>query len=114
MDILIPMCGKGERFSRAGFKDPKPLIDVLGKPLFFHVVDSLAIDWARDRVLVVYATRLDEHGFGRRVQAAYPHVRLLPIAGETLGAADTVFRGLSHLAHEEGQIGRASCRERVS
>ncbi len=39
MQILIPMSGFGERFRRAGFSVPKPLIEVDGKPMIGHVID---------------------------------------------------------------------------
>lgn len=37
--IVIPMSGFGERFRRAGYKVPKPLIHVDGKPIIAHVID---------------------------------------------------------------------------
>jgi len=39
MQIVIPMSGFGERFRNAGYKVPKPLILVEGKPIIEHVVD---------------------------------------------------------------------------
>ena len=39
MQIVIPMSGFGERFRRAGYEVPKPLIEVEGKPIIGHVVD---------------------------------------------------------------------------
>jgi len=39
MQILIPMSGFGERFRRAGYKIPKPLIELEGKPIIAHVID---------------------------------------------------------------------------
>jgi NDP-sugar pyrophosphorylase family protein len=37
--IIIPMSGFGERFRQAGYTVPKPLIEVLGKPIIAHVLD---------------------------------------------------------------------------
>lgn len=37
--IVIPMSGYGERFRRAGYITPKPLIPVLGKPIIAHVLE---------------------------------------------------------------------------
>ena len=37
--IVIPMSGYGERFRRAGYDVPKPLIEVEGKPIIAHVID---------------------------------------------------------------------------
>lgn len=39
MQIIIPMSGFGERFRRAGYDVPKPLIEVDEKPIIAHVVD---------------------------------------------------------------------------
>ena len=39
MQIVIPMSGFGERFRRAGYSVPKPLIEVEGKPMIGHVID---------------------------------------------------------------------------
>ena len=37
--IVIPMSGFGERFRKAGYTMPKPLIEVDGKPIIAHVLD---------------------------------------------------------------------------
>jgi bifunctional N-acetylglucosamine-1-phosphate-uridyltransferase/glucosamine-1-phosphate-acetyltransferase GlmU-like protein len=39
VQIVIPMSGLGQRFIEAGYKDPKPLIIVDGKPIIEHVVN---------------------------------------------------------------------------
>ena len=39
MQIIIPMSGFGERFRRAGYDVPKPLIEIDGKPIIAHVID---------------------------------------------------------------------------
>lgn len=44
MNILIPMAGKGTRFSAEGYTILKPLIDVNGAPMIQRVVENLAIN----------------------------------------------------------------------
>lgn len=39
MKIIIPMSGVGKRFLEAGYKEPKPLIEVDGKPIVEHIVN---------------------------------------------------------------------------
>lgn len=39
MQIIIPMSGYGERFKRAGYKTPKPLITVNNKTIIEHVIN---------------------------------------------------------------------------
>mgnify|MGYP005825258877 FL=1 len=44
MKILIPMAGEGSRFAQEGYTFPKPLINVLGKPMIQSVVENLDFD----------------------------------------------------------------------
>lgn len=39
VQLVIPMSGLGKRFMEAGYMDPKPLIEVDGKPIIQHVVE---------------------------------------------------------------------------
>ena len=39
MHIVIPISGTGNRFIEAGYKTPKPLIVIDGKPVIEHVCD---------------------------------------------------------------------------
>ena len=43
MNIIIPIGGKGERFLNCGYKEKKPLINILGKPMISYVLDNLKI-----------------------------------------------------------------------
>jgi dTDP-glucose pyrophosphorylase len=43
MNIVIPMAGRGSRFQVAGYSLPKPLIDVMGKPMIEVVVDNIGL-----------------------------------------------------------------------
>jgi NDP-sugar pyrophosphorylase family protein len=47
MNIVIPMAGLGSRFSQAGYKKPKPFIDVNGKPMIVRVLENLKINNAK-------------------------------------------------------------------
>lgn len=47
LNIVIPMAGAGSRFANAGYKKPKPFIDVLGKPMITHVLENLKIENSR-------------------------------------------------------------------
>jgi NDP-sugar pyrophosphorylase family protein len=46
INIVIPMAGLGKRFADAGYKDPKPFIEVLGKPMIRHVIENLNMEGA--------------------------------------------------------------------
>lgn len=44
MNILIPMAGAGTRFQKVGITTPKPLIEVLGKTLIEHSINSFDVE----------------------------------------------------------------------
>lgn len=46
VNVVIPMAGLGSRFSKKGYKKPKPFIDVLGKPMIERVIENLRISEA--------------------------------------------------------------------
>ena len=41
MIIIIPLGGTGERFKQNGYKKPKALINVFGKPILYYLLDNL-------------------------------------------------------------------------
>lgn len=43
MILLIPIGGIGKRFKDAGYKYPKPLVNVMGKPILYWLLDSIDI-----------------------------------------------------------------------
>ena len=44
LNILIPMAGAGDRFRKAGYTFPKPLIEIDGMPMIEYVIRNLNID----------------------------------------------------------------------
>ena len=44
MNILIPMSGIGSRFVDAGYKEIKPMIKVLGKPIINYIVEKFSAE----------------------------------------------------------------------
>lgn len=41
MKVILPMAGRGSRFANEGFRIPKPLIEIKGKPMFAWALKSL-------------------------------------------------------------------------
>ena len=96
MNIIIPLGGKGERFFKAGYTVPKPLITVLEKPMIFHVLDHLSIS-AEDSVYIFYHISLVEYGFVSIVLEKYPAIQCIPIPYQTSGAVETLLLGLERV-----------------
>ena len=51
MNIIIPLGGKGERFSKNGYKQVKPLINIFDKKMIEYVLDNLNIS-IQDKVFI--------------------------------------------------------------
>jgi|688.fasta_scaffold137657_4 NDP-sugar pyrophosphorylase family protein len=45
INVLIPMAGRGERFSSVGYDLPKPLIEINGRPMIEWALRSLDVDF---------------------------------------------------------------------
>ena len=70
MQIIIPMSGFGERFRKAGYTVPKPMIPVDGKPIVCHVVDMFPGE--TDFLFICNQDHLDAPGYRiRETLSAY-------------------------------------------
>jgi dTDP-glucose pyrophosphorylase len=87
LTVLIPMAGAGSRFSSAGYKLPKPLIDVNGKPMIQQVVDNLNMD--AHFVFVVQKNHFEQYNLSTILPLISPGCDIVQIEGLTQGAACT-------------------------
>ena len=109
LSMVMPMAGRGSRFSGAGFELPKPLIPLFGRPLFWWACESLRRSVPlREMVFVV----LDEHcrlfGLDRVVLSYYPDAVIAKLADVTTGAAESAMIGVRHLA-TDGPVAVNDC-----
>jgi NDP-sugar pyrophosphorylase family protein len=90
MQIVVPMSGFGERFRKAGFQVPKPLIEVEGKTMVEHVV--ALFPGADDFTFVCNRDHLAEPSFRMReiLERACPGGRIVGIAPHKLGPVHAV------------------------
>jgi dTDP-glucose pyrophosphorylase len=87
-NILIPMAGNGQRFIDAGYTEPKPFIDVLGKPMIQRVIESLGGTSAGQYIFVVKK----EHDLASRLLKLVPHAQIVEVKERTEGAACTALK----------------------
>jgi dTDP-glucose pyrophosphorylase len=95
MIIVIPIGGNGQRFKDANYTHPKPLINVLGKPMIYWVMDALRLD-NKDKLLIVYQSELDIYNFKCNTVKRYPeyNIYFTVLDEPTRGAMETVYNGL--------------------
>lgn len=91
---LIPLAGRGSRFANAGYLDPKPLIEVSGKPMIIQASESLPK--SEHHIFVTLQEHLDNYPLAEALQEVYPNCKVVPINGVTEGQAITVNLGLDN------------------
>lgn len=91
IEIVIPMAGLGQRFSAAGFTMPKPLIDVLGKPMIQWVVENLKPkSRASHFTFICNQQHLVDYQLETFLSSIAPGANVIPVPKVTEGAACTV------------------------
>lgn len=102
LTIVVPMAGRGERFRQAGYRVPKPLLDVDGRPMYACAVESLPLEEATTLVFVVLSAGDGAGELEQDVRRRYAHARpvIVELASPTEGQAVSVLRAGESIAPE--------------
>jgi len=95
MNIIIPLGGKGERFSKHGYLEPKPLIQIFEKRMIEYVFDNLTFT-NEDKLFIIFNKELNNFGFSEFINKKYPFIRLIEI-GDTKGSSETLYLGINYI-----------------
>jgi HAD superfamily hydrolase (TIGR01509 family) len=87
LNVLIPMAGKGSRFAAAGYTFPKPLIDVMGKPMIQWVVEN--VNLKANYTFIAQSEHIDKYSLPSLLNLIAPGSTVIPVSGVTEGAACT-------------------------
>ena len=74
--VLIPAAGEGSRFTKAGIKAPKPLIQVQGQTLLEHTLTSFAFKEGDHLMLAVQQRHGIREALSMRLAHSYPQLHL--------------------------------------
>lgn len=98
LSMVMPMAGRGSRFSRDGVELPKPLIDLCGKPFFWWATESVRrIAPIPEMIFVVLDEHVRSFGIDEAVRRHYPDASIIALPDVTEGAAETAALGLAAL-----------------
>ena len=103
---LIPAAGKGKRFVDAGYKTPKLLIEVLGKPMI--VQSALALPKANKYIFVVLREQTEGYGLDKLLKESIENCEVVVIPQMTDGMARTCLMA-EHLLDKETPLLITSC-----
>lgn len=101
MQIVIPMSGFGERFRKAGYGVPKPLIEVDGKPIIEHVVDLFPGETGFTFIVNEDHLANPEFLLEETLSRIAPECRIVPIKAHKLGPINAVLKAMEHIKLDE-------------
>ena len=58
-NLVVPMAGRGSRFTEEGFKDSKPFIPVIGKPMIQRVIENLNFEFVPEFKTIILCQKSD-------------------------------------------------------
>ena len=82
---VLPMAGRGSRFTAKAYPVPKPFLDINGAPMFLQAVNCLPP--TADHVFICLADHLDEFNIEQELAKTYPQSKAVAISATTDGQA---------------------------
>ncbi len=102
---LMPLAGNGSRFKKKGYRTPKSLIKVGGKPMVQRAYDSLPP--SEDTIFIHKKVSFDKHNLSKKFDALFPNCKNILVEHDTAGQASTCLLSKDFLPRKELLI--ASC-----
>ena len=119
INIVIPAAGEGSRFSKEGWKTPKPFIDVNGSSMIEKVIDNLYIENSRN-ILIFNKKHLNGNQLDKKSQLSQNN-EVVVLEKTTDGTACTVLNAKKFINNKSplliansDQIVDFSCQEFIS
>lgn len=94
--LIMPMAGEGSRFSRKGFTQPKPLLQLQDKPFLYWATQSLAkLPGVIDITFVVLQKHIDEFQIDQWILKDFPDAKIVVLPEALNGAVLTCMQGVT-------------------
>lgn len=102
IQIIVPMAGRGSRFSSAGFTVPKPLIPVGGKPMIQWVIENVRPAQPHRFTFICLREHLETYPeVQATLRALCPGCHIVTVDAVTQGAACTVLLAKEIIDNDE-------------
>jgi bifunctional N-acetylglucosamine-1-phosphate-uridyltransferase/glucosamine-1-phosphate-acetyltransferase GlmU-like protein len=90
--LVLPMSGRGSRFSEQGYTLPKPFLDVSGQPMFMQAIKNLPK--TEESVFICLNEHLSKYDISKSLNSVYKKYDVLGIDNVTSGQAITCKLGI--------------------
>jgi dTDP-glucose pyrophosphorylase len=105
MKIVMPIAGRGSRFKEKGYKLPKPLIIIRGKPMIRWATDSIPFINYKDLIFIVLKEQIDQHKIDVELRKLFGNKINIVVSDKvTEGAACSVLLAKSLIDNDEELI----------
>lgn len=102
--IVIPMAGEGKRFKKAGYKLPKALIPILGRPMIDWAMESLNLD-SSQVIFIVLKKHIKDYQINKYLQGKFgEETEVIGIDKVTKGQAETVLKAKKFIDNDKELI----------
>ena len=101
INVVIPMAGRGSRFSEAGYELPKPVIDVKGKPMIDWVIGNNAPSEPHRFIFLCLQEHLERYNLEKHLKELEGNCEIVPVDHVTEGAACTVLLAEKYIDNEQ-------------
>jgi len=96
--LIMPMGGRGSRFSEIGMHEPKPLLELNGKPFFYWATQSIIkFIEVESLTFVVLQEHIDFFQIDKIIKNYYPYANIKVIKDVLPGAVLTCMEGIKHI-----------------
>lgn len=101
LNIVVPMAGRGSRFAQAGYKMPKPLIDIYGHPMIEYVVKNIRPAREHRFIFICQQEHLEKYDLANTLERIAPGCAVVTVDHITEGAACTVLLAEKYIDSDE-------------
>ncbi|MFT5653732.1 MAG: dTDP-glucose pyrophosphorylase [Psychromonas sp.] len=101
LNIVIPMAGKGSRFVKEGYSDPKPLILLEKKRMIEVVINNLRPSIEHRFIFICQQSHLLDYDLAVKLKEWAPGCEVIGIDGITEGAACTVLCAKEYINNDD-------------
>ncbi|KAJ9156553.1 Capsule biosynthesis phosphatase [Pleurostoma richardsiae] len=93
INVIIPIGGIGSRFAKEGYRFPKPLINIVGRPMLLWLIDNLSLKDGDTLWMAINEEVDNEFRIGQLISKTFPKIdfRLLRLRHQTKGASETLY-----------------------
>jgi len=101
LNIVIPMAGRGSRFSNAGYQDPKPFIKIHGIEMIRWVIKNLTPKFEHRFIFICQNEHITKYKLDIQLGEWAPGCIVMGLDRVTSGAAETVLTARDHIDSNE-------------